>query len=160
FLAPACHVRPESLLPDGTLAHSVRTSDFLDGRARSFVVLGDGDSFVWPAMLADMLDEHGHVAGLYRVLNAAVPEGSIGASHPSAPERAFHELAVDYLSPRGRRLESAQPPRVALCLVTLRGLSDAGGPVKSENDMLGAEMGADALERLARALHERGVEQV
>ena len=165
FLAPACHVRPESLVPESALEPSARTSEYLTGRGGSFVVLGDASTFVWPALLQQLLDAHARRPGLYHVLNAAAEDGDIASWTPALKNQAqksssFQALLSDYLSAHARLLDGAPAPRVALCLVSLRGLGDADGPVKSANDMLGAEMGADALERLARALHERGVEHV
>jgi hypothetical protein len=108
-------------------------------------------SFVWPTMLQDLLDTHAQVGGLYTVINASMPAG---ADLWAAPEGLEQFVAA------ATRQRGAPTPRIALCQVSLRGIGDERGPVKTEHDMLGAESGADALERLARALHALGVEHV
>jgi hypothetical protein len=155
----ACHVRPESLVPTSARAQAAQRSEALLGRPESFLVLGDSTAFVWPTLLQELLDAHAEERGLYRVLNGAAPADGIGA-WTSAPEGAFPALVEDFLGADARLLAGAPPPRTALCLVSLRGLGDGRGPVKSENDMVGAELGADALERLALELNRLGVERV
>lgn len=158
-LVAGCHARPESLVPS-SVGQAKPTSDHLRGAPESFVVLGDSTSFVWPALLQDLLDAHAEKRGLYRVHNAAVPEVGIAAWTNQEPRRPLEALANDLRSLRAAAGTGAAPPGTALCLVSLRGLGDAGGPVKSENDMVGAEMGADALERLALELHQLGIRRV
>src|SRR5262245_2494123 len=152
----ACHVRPRSLLEDGAMAHRPQHGELLRGAPASFVVIGDQDSFVWPALLQEVLDAHAGTSGLYRVSNAAAPAAAIGAwTSADGPLAGLaHELAD-----ASTRAASAGPT-TALCQVSLRGLGDERGPVKSANDMVGAEMGANALERLALALHAAGIERV
>jgi len=117
-------------------------------------VLGDESSFVWPALLRTMLDAHAQKAGIYPVENASLPAATVRAwTASSRPELQ-------------KRLEKAAPAttpqlaRTALCLVTLGGVGDERGPVKSEHDMVGGEMGADALEELALELRQAGFERV
>lgn len=159
FVTPGCHVRPESLLPASLDSHAPRQSDFLRANPESFVVLGDESSFVWPTLLQELLDTHAGRRKQYRVLNAASEEAGIGPWN-ACEEGPFRALVDDFLSANARRLAGAPAPKTALCLVSLRGLCDEGGPVKSESDMLGAEMGANALERLALELTQAGVERV
>lgn len=153
----ACHARPESLLPAGVTSSAQRQSEYLRERPQSFVVLGDAQSFVWPTLLQELLDGHAQ-RSLHHVVSAAVPRTGVGAwasgQEPSALRALADELA------RAGRLGLAPEPRTALCLISLRGLGDERGPVKSENDMVGAEMGANALERLALELRQRGIERV
>src|SRR5262245_38247990 len=97
-LAAGCHARPESLLPGGTGAHVDPHSEYLRGRAESFVVLGDAESFVWPALLQDLLDAHAGKTGLYRVLNGAAPADGIGAWTSVREPGAFRTLVADFLA--------------------------------------------------------------
>jgi hypothetical protein len=156
----ACHARPESLLPERPAASAERGSAYLRGTPHAFVALGDASSFVWPSLLGELLVTHRPGRAPYRVLNEAkadgkgvgTAEGGIGAwSAPATLAALAHDLEFD---------APAREERTALCLVSLRGVGDERGPVKSENDMLGAEMGADALERLALELHAHGFGRV
>jgi len=154
LLLGACRVAPESLVPHDVAARPPLESEHLHGTPQSFVVLGGARSFAWPALLQELLDDHANRNGLYRVLNASTEADGIGAWSADAEGGPLAVLVREYLAP-GKPL-----PRTALCMVSLRGLFDERGPVKTENDMVGAEMGADALERLARALHAAGIERV
>lgn len=156
FVAAGCHVRPESLVPASASQQAHSQSEFLRARPATFVVVGDASSFAWPALLQDLLDVHAGKDGLYRVENGALATGLVRAEGTEAtPFGALAQASLTALEH-----EEVEGPRTALCLVSLRGICDERGPVKSENDMVGAEMGADALERLAVALHESGVERV
>ncbi|NOT32383.1 MAG: hypothetical protein HOP15_18210, partial [Planctomycetes bacterium] len=159
--AAGCHARPEPLVPAGPSSAVDGGSAYLCGRPAAFVVLGDSSSFVWPALLQEMLDAHAGRRGLYRLLNAAAPAGSVGAwTNPKEPGPLL-ALAKE-LSGRAEPRSDTLPPKTALCLVSLhgrQGLGDEGGPV-SESDGVGGELGANALERLALALRELGVERV
>lgn len=159
-LSAGCHVRPESLLPAGAVSHAPEHSEFLRSEPASFVVLGGEDSFVWPALLQELLTGHAGRGKRYLVLNAATREPGIGAWTDDDVHGPLRALVDDYLAGGARLPAGAPAPRTALCLVSLRGLCDESGPVKSDSDMLGAEMGADALERLALALKSAGVERV
>jgi hypothetical protein len=156
LLLGACRVAPESLVPADVAARPPLESEHLRGAPRAFVVLGGERSFAWPALLQELLDDHANRSGLYRVLNAATDADGIRAWSAADEGDALDVLVREYLAPRA----AASLPRTALCMVSLRGLFDARGPVKTENDMVGAEMGADALERLARELHAAGIETV
>ncbi len=156
-LASCLRVRPESFVPAGEHRAADERGDFLDGRPRSFLVLGDETSLVWPRLLQDMLDAHAKTPGLYRVFNASVV-GARAARWTGRDDPALAELGARFFGQRPRG--SAPAPTVALCQVTLAGIGDERGPVKSEHDMLGAEMGADVLERLVLELERLGVERV
>lgn len=153
-LTSGCHVRPESLLPS-EVAHATQRSEHLTGARSSFVVLGDVRSFVWPALLQEMLDRHAGTQDTYRVMNASAPTAGVAAWTESGSEslRARLEREIHHLPGKAG-------PSTALCLVSLGGIGDERGPVKSEHDMVGAEMGANALERLALELHQSGIERV
>ena len=124
-------------------------------------MIGDSTSLVWPTMLQDMLDAHAGKAGFYRVHGAALGESWIGAwtARAASAPRAFDAMVEDYFSPDAE--QSDEPaPTIALCQVSLQGVCDARGPVKTEHDMAGAEMGADVLEELALRLRALGLERV
>jgi hypothetical protein len=151
-------VRPGSLVPPRASSQREARSEFLDGRARSFVVVGDASSLVWPQMLQEMLDAH--AKGVYRVLNGSEPEAGIGAWLRDEDGAALAALAMDFFGPEARLRRRPPAPTVALCQVSLAGVGDERGPVKSEHDMLGAELGAQALEQLALRLKGLGVERI
>lgn len=155
----ACRVAPESLVPHEIADRPPLTSEHLRGAPHSFVVLGGARSFAWPALLQELLDHHANRFGLYRVLNASAAVDGVGAWTDATEGAPLDALVRAYLAP-GEERGGAPAPRTALCMVSLRGLTDEHGPVKTENDMVGAELGADALERLARALHAAGIEHV
>ncbi len=160
FLPGCLRIRPESLVPPGASSARDRGSEFLDGRPKSLVVLGDSTSLVWPALLQEMLDRHAEKAGVYRVLNASLQDARAAewtAQDAAGPTRA---MAEDFFGPRARLRERAPAPTIALCQVSLAGIGDERGPVKSEHDMLGAELGAGALEKLALELRELGIQRV
>jgi len=159
-LTSGCHVRPESFLPSGATAQAEQRSEHLRGERHSFVVLGDVRSFVWPALLQAMLDEHAGTSGLYHVLNASTPAAGVAAWTEAGADAPLARLERDFLALRAGLRAGAPVPRTALCLVPLSGVGDERGPVKSEHDMVGAEMGANALERLALELSEAGIERV
>lgn len=147
-LTSGCHVRPESFLPADAAAHAEPRSEHLTGAPRTFVVIGDLRSFVWPAMLEHMLAAHAAREGLYRIENVSLPAATVkGWTEQPEPLRA-------------RLSRGSDSPRTALCLVSLGGVGDERGPVKSEHDMVGAEMGAAELERLAQELRAAGIERV
>ncbi len=163
-LAGACiSVEPSSLIPvRGGPPHQERP--LLDGSAKSLVVLGDSTSLVWPSMLQDMLDWHSGKRGFVRVCDAAAAGAWIGhwTAEAGSAERArtFDALAEDWFGPEAPPRGAAPAPEIALVQVSLQGLCDRRGPVKAEHDMVGAEMGADALEALALDLIGLGVEHV
>jgi hypothetical protein len=152
-LTSGCHVRPESLLP-AELTHATLRSEHLTGAPSAFVVLGDVRSFVWPSMLQEMLDCHAGKQDTYHVVNASAPATGVAAWTSSDNDSPLARLEREVGG------KSRSSPKTALCLVSLGGIGDERGPVKSEHDMVGAEMGANALERLALELHQAGIERV
>ena len=153
-LTSGCHVKPESFLPADAAAHAEPRSEHLTGAARAFVVIGDERSFVWPALLQTVLDAHASKTGVYPVQNASLPAATVRAWTASSPAELRTRLAP------AAQTTSSKLPRTALCLVSLSGIGDERGPVKSEHDMVGGEMGANALERLALELQQAGFERV
>jgi hypothetical protein len=143
-LSTGCHVRPESFLPAGSHNQPVG-SDFLTGKPAAFVIVSEEESRAWPTLLQQMLDAHAGRAGTYLVSTAS-PRELDGTTWPGV---------LSELSSAGAEREAT-----ALCLLTLAGVGDTEGPVKGEHDMVGAEMGADALEGLARELQGAGLERV
>ena len=155
-----CHARPESLVPSSVGATPRARSEHLRAEACSFVVLGEETSLVWPAMLQFLLDSHAKRPGLYRVLNGSTATTGVSAWTDATDDGPLDLLSSSFLAPLAAQRGAAPVPRTALCLVSLRGVGDEDGPVESENDMVGAERGADALERLALALHGLGIERI
>ncbi|MEQ1891772.1 MAG: hypothetical protein ABL998_04455 [Planctomycetota bacterium] len=153
-LTSGCHVRPESLLPSD-VAHATQRSEHLTGARSSFVVLGDMRSFVWPTLLQEMLDRHAGRQATYHVLNASTPAAGVAAWTEASSDGPLARLEREVLAG-----QDGAGPTTALCLVSLGGIGDERGPVKSEHDMVGAEMGANALERLALELRQAGIERV
>jgi len=136
----------------------------LDGTETSILVVGYSTSYAWPAMLQDMLDAHAGGRRIYHVLNAVVG-GAPVASWIAEPGTREHERTVgamvdDYLADDARLRGDAPFPSVAICQQSLQLTRDERGPVKSGHDMVGAEMGADALEVMATRLHELGIRDV
>lgn len=132
----------------------------LDGREQSFVVVGSSESFVWPQMLQDMLDEH--VGGrVYHVNNASVGASAVrGWIADEQPVGPFDTMVRDYFGDEARLRSLAPSPTIALCQVTLQGTVTRRGPIASMADKEGIRIGADALEQLGSMLTERGVERV
>ena len=141
-------------------AAAQHTGDVLDGTPRAFVVVGSAGSFVWPAMLQDMLDDH---AGrrLYHVLNAATPASPVNAWIDNAPgSKPFDAMASDFLGDEARLRTAAPEPTVALCQLTLEETRASRGPVTAMDDKDGVRIGANALESLATQLDRVGVARV
>ncbi|MCH8054348.1 MAG: hypothetical protein IH895_09820, partial [Planctomycetes bacterium] len=136
----------------------------LDGREKSFVVVGYSTSFAWPTMLQDMLDEHSRGRHIYHVLNAVVGGSPvnpwIAAQGSEAYERTIGAMLRDYFGPNARLRVGAPAPTVALCQQSLQLTRSRLGPVASIDDVEGIRIGADALETLATRLHDQGVERV
>ena len=136
----------------------------LDGREKSFVVVGYSTSFAWPAMLQDMLDEHARGRHIYHVLNAVVGGSPvnpwIAAQGSEAYERTIGAMQRDYFGANARLRVGAPAPTVALCQQSLQLTRSRLGPVASIDDVEGIRIGADALETLATRLHDQGVERV
>ncbi|RMH24130.1 MAG: SGNH/GDSL hydrolase family protein [Planctomycetota bacterium] len=149
------------------LAPAARGADrprVLDGREKSIVVVGYSTSYAWPDMLQEMLDEHAGGRRLYHVLNAVVGGAPVAhwIAEPGTREhsRTVAAMTRDFFGPDARLRGDAPEPTVAICQQSLQLTRDDRGPVKTEHDMVGAEMGADALETMALRLRDLGLEQV
>lgn len=149
-----------------TPAESPTSSAWLDGRERSFLVVGYSTSFAWPTMLQAMLDQHAGGERRYHVLNAVVGGCPVGMW--IAPEgrrdhgRTIEPMARDFLGPDAGLRGDAPEPTVALCQQSLQ-YSVEGmprGPVTSAHDMAGAELGADLLQEMCTRLRDLGLEDV
>lgn len=136
----------------------------LDGKKKTFVVVGYSTSFRWPGMLQKMLDEHAGEAGVYKVCNAAVSGSPVakwlGMTNERDRQRTFGKMVSEYFEP-GSRLGEASKPSAALCQQSLQwvfGEQRAGirGPKDSER----IKQGADAFMKLAEQLREVGVKSV
>ncbi|MCH8851934.1 MAG: DUF3179 domain-containing protein [Planctomycetes bacterium] len=136
----------------------------LDGREKSFVVVGYSTSFAWPTMLQDMLNEHSRGRHMYHLLNAVVGGSPVNpwiAAQDSEPyERTFGAMLRDYFGPNARLRSGVPAPTVALCQQSLQLTRSRLGPVASIDDAEGIRIGADALETLAARLHNQGIERV
>ncbi|MCH8878650.1 MAG: DUF3179 domain-containing protein [Planctomycetes bacterium] len=136
----------------------------LDGRERSFVVVGYSTSFAWPTMLQDMLNEHSQGRQIYHVLNAVVGGSPVNpwiTTQGSEPyERTFGAMLRDYFGPNARLRAGAPAPTVALCQQSLQFTRSRLGPIASIDDAEGIRIGADALETLATRLHDQGIERI
>jgi len=136
----------------------------LEAEPTSILVVGYSTSYAWPDMLQDMLDEHAGGTRHHHVLNAVV--GGAPVEHWIADlgtrnyERTIGAMRRDFLGEEARLRGDAPPPTVAICQQSLQLTRDDRGPVKSEHDMVGAEMGADALEEMALRLRDEGIEDV
>jgi hypothetical protein len=135
----------------------------LDGTAKSFVIVGSATSYAWPHILQDMLDDHAG-ARVYHVLNASAGQPSVQAwiADPFSKEydSTFGAMCRDYFGDESRLRTNAPAPTIALCQQSLAEIVNPKGPVRSMDDKEGIEIGADALQRLAARLHDRGVERV
>ncbi len=136
----------------------------LDGKEKSIVVVGYSTSYAWPDMLQEMLDAHAGGERTYHVLNAVIGGAPVAhwVAEPGSREyeRTFTAMKRDFLGPEARLRGDAPEPTVAICQQSLQLTRDGRGPVKTEHDMVGAEMGADALEVMSLRLRELGVGQV
>lgn len=136
----------------------------LDGREQSIVVVGYSTSYAWPDMLQEMLDDHAGGRRVYHVLNAVV--GGAPVAHWVAEpgtreyERTIGAMTRDFFGPDARLRGDAPAPTIAICQQSLQLTRDDRGPVKARHDMVGAEMGADALEVMALRLRDLGLDQV
>ena len=139
-------------------------TSLLDGREKSFVVVGYSTSFAWPEMLQEMLNEHADGRHIYHVLNAVVGgspvEPWIAEPGSEAYEKTVGAMLRDYFGPNARLRRGAAEPTVALCQQSLQLTRSRLGPIASAADVEGIRIGADALEKLATRLHEHGVDAV
>jgi len=149
--------------------HAEKTDDrqpavLLDGREKSFLINGYSTSYAWPTMLQDMLDEHTDGRRVYHVLNAVVGgspvETWIAEPGTRGYERTMKPMIRDFFGQQARLRGDAPEPTIALCQQSLQLTGDQRGPVKSADDSTGIKKGADALEKLARRLRDRGIERV
>lgn len=144
-------------------------SDWLDGREKSILVVGYSTSYAWPTMLQEMLDEHAGGERRYHVLNAVVGGAPVelwrAPEDTESFERTMGAMLRDFFGP-GPRLRAGEPaPELAICQQSLQFTGeelygDRRGPVKTEHDMVGAELGADAIEQMVLRLHDLGIEDV
>jgi len=136
----------------------------LDGVETSFVIVGDSTSYAWPQMLQEMLDQHTGGERRHHVLNAVVG-GSPVSRWIADPESddyddTFGAMLRDFFGPEARLRGHAPQPTVALCQQSLQLIGTRRGPIASADDAEGIGIGADALEKLAVRLRERGIERV
>ncbi len=140
------------------------THTLLDGREKSFVIVGYSTSFAWPDMLQDMLDDHAGGKRKYYVLNAtiggAAVERWIGEPDSDTYKRTMMPMLRDYWGDDARLRGDAPQPKIALCQQSLQFTRTQRGPIASADDRKGIEIGADALEKLAVRLHEHGIDRV
>ena len=138
----------------------------LDDTEKSFVVVGYSTSFVWPAMLQDMLDEHAGGERIYHVLNAVVggsPMGRwIAAPESEDYQETYGAMLRDFFGPAARLRGDLPAPTVAIIQQSLQRTPTPEtrlGPVHDIDDPEGIRIGADALEKLARQLYDDGIER-
>lgn len=153
----------------GTSNNTGRSTVWLDGRNQSFLVVGYSTSYAWPAMLQQMLDEHHSGKRIYHVLNSVIGgapvEIWIGDEGSDSYERTIVPMQRDFLGSEAKLRGAAPEPRVAICQTSLQFtgeelFGDRRGPVKTETDMVGAELGADVMEKMSLRLRDNGLEQV
>ncbi len=140
----------------------------LDGTEKSVVVVGYSTSYVWPQMLQDMLDDHAGGKRKYHVLNAVI--GGAPVAHWSAEfgskeyKRTMDAMTRDFFGPdarlRGNAPDPAKGGAVVIAQQSLQLTRDDRGPVKTEYDMVGAEMGADEMEKMSLRLRGLGIDRV
>jgi hypothetical protein len=151
-------------VPGEDSAPTARRSPVLDGREKSLVIIGYSTSYAWPAMLQDMLDAHAGGERRYHVLNAVVGGAPVDhwVSEPGTAnyQRTMGAMIGDFIGPDARLRGDAPEPTVAICQQSLQFTRSLRGPVTTGFDMVGAELGADEMEKMARQLHELGIEQV
>ncbi|MFQ5411809.1 MAG: SGNH/GDSL hydrolase family protein [Phycisphaerae bacterium] len=156
--------RPEAKPEKAEAATGEGRVDLLNGKPRSFIVVGYSTSYAWPAMLQDMLDEHTGGKRVYHVLNAVVG-GSPVAPWIARPGTRRYRATIgamlrDYFGEKPRLRGVAPPPTVALCQQSLQFTGAPKGPIARIDDADGLKLGTDALEKLALRLREHGIEQV
>lgn len=149
---------------DAAKSRNGARESLLGGAETSIVIVGDSTSYAWPRMLQKMLDEHSGDERRHHVLNAAVG-GSPVSRWIADPESddyddTFGAMLRDFFGPEARLRGHAPVPTVALCQQSLQFTGTRRGPIASADDAEGVRIGADALEKLAVRLHERGIERV
>lgn len=149
----------------GVLLTGCATSGtLLDGREKSFVIVGYSTSYAWPDMLQDMLDQHAGGERVYHVLNAV--QGGAAVERWNADpgtqyyERTMTAMRNDFFGPEARLRGDAPQPTIALCQQSLQFTRSLRGPIPSEADEEGIRIGADAFEKFAMRLRDTGIEEV
>jgi hypothetical protein len=136
----------------------------LDGREKSFVIVGYSTSYVWPEMLQEMLDAHSGGERRYHVLNAVVGGSPVSRwiTEPQSEDYddTFGAMLRDFFGADARLRGDAPQPTVALCQQSLQLTRTRRGPIAGADDAEGIRIGADALEALAVRLREQGIERV
>ncbi|MFQ5636438.1 MAG: hypothetical protein ACE5IR_00405 [bacterium] len=139
-------------------------STLLDGREKSFVIVGYSTSYAWPAMLQDMLDEHSEDGRLYHILNAVIGGSPVETwiAEPDSEDyqQTFGAMLTDFFGENPRLRGEAPEPTVALCQQSLQFTRTLRGPITSADDTAGIRIGADAMAKLALRLQGHGIERV
>ena len=139
-------------------------AEVLDGREKSLVIVGYSTSYVCPAMLQDLLDEHNGGKRIYHILNATVGGAPVDhwTSDPGTENyvRTMDAMTRDFFGPDARLRGNRSAPTIAICQQSLQFTGSLRGPVTTDYDMVGAEMGADVMEKLAAQLHDLGIDEV
>ena len=150
----------------GTEAATTNAGPVLDGSEKSLVVVGYSTSYVWPAMLQDMLDEHAGGDRVYHVLNAVIggsPMGRwIAAPESEDYQETYGVMLRDFFGPDARLRGALPAPTVAIIQQSLQRTPTPEtrlGPVHDLDDTEGIRIGADALEKLASQLRDDGIER-
>ena len=171
WLALGCAPSGDEAGPPATAGDQPATADaeagpLLDGSEKSLVVVGYSTSYVWPAMLQDMLDEHAGGERVYHVLNAVIGGSPVGR-WIAAPEsedyrETYGTMLRDFFGPDARLRGDLPAPTVAIIQQSLQRTPTPEtrlGPVHDIDDPEGIRIGADALEKLAGQLHDDGIER-
>ncbi|MHC4384343.1 MAG: DUF3179 domain-containing (seleno)protein [Planctomycetota bacterium] len=150
--------------PDSLVFGPRPTQTLLDDKEKSFVVIGYSTSYAWPDMLQEMLDEHAGGERLYHVLNAVVGGAAVERwiADPSTNEyqRTVTAMLRDYFGAEARLRGEAPEPTIALCQQSLQFTGSTRGPVAGADDVEGIRLGADALETMAKRLHDLGLQRL
>ncbi|MCH7871992.1 MAG: hypothetical protein IID33_09870 [Planctomycetes bacterium] len=140
------------------------TKTLLDGREKSFIVVGYSTSYAWPQMLQDMLDAHSDGKRTYHVLNAVVGgspvERWIAEPGSDSYQATIGAMNRDYFGPDAVLRGDAPEPTIALCQQSLQFTRTQRGPIASADDEEGIRIGVAAFEKFARRLHDRAIERV
>ena len=135
----------------------------LDGKEKSFLIVGYSTSYAWPAMLQGMLDEHAGGKRVYHVLNAVAGGAAVEIWNAEKGTRNYARTIGaaqrDFLAKRPKLRGKAPRPRIALAQQSLQFTRTLRGPIAEKDDAAGIKIGADAMEKLARRLKEMGIER-
>lgn len=136
----------------------------LDGREKSFVIVGYSTSYAWPDMLQEMLDEHSGGKRTYHVLNAVIGgspvERWIAPQGSDTYESTNGAMIRDYFGPDALLRNDAPEAKIALCQQSLQFTRTRRGPIASQDDAEGIRIGTDALAQFAKRLHRVGINRV